>query len=118
MHLQQAGASGERRRDRGVVQLDLRVFDRGAIRADRRLERRGVGHDLVDLLARRDAALGQVLVSRGLGLGVRGLCLIARQRRLGLMQCRFERASIEPDQHLVLFDVVAFLEVDRTSARR
>ena len=55
VHHQRAGAPADRRGDRRVLQLHLRVLDRRAIGAHGRLERRGVGVDLIDLLARRDA---------------------------------------------------------------
>ena len=65
-------------------QLDLRVLDVGAIGGDRRLERRRVGDDLIDLLLRRDAALEQILVARRLRLA---LAACATSRSSGAWAC-------------------------------
>ena len=54
---QRAGAAGDRRADGGVLQLHLRVLDRGAIGGERGLERGDAGARGVALLARDDAAL-------------------------------------------------------------
>ena len=65
------------RPDGGVLQLDLGVLDRGAVGGDRRVERGGGGERLIELVARGDPALGEVLVALGLGAGVGRLRRIA-----------------------------------------
>ena len=113
MHHQHAGAAGDRRLDRRVLELDGGVLDGRPIGADRRLERRRGRAGRVDLLARGDAALGELLGALRLGGGIRELRLVPRERGFSLLQRRFERTSIEREQDLPLRDVVAFLEVDR-----
>ena len=110
---QRPGAARHRRRDRRVLQLDLRVLDSGAVGADRRVERRGVGRHLIDLLARRDAAGGEVLIASRLCFRVRRLRQISIQIRLSLLERCFEWTAVQREQHLALRDVVALPEIDR-----
>ncbi len=81
--------------------------------ADRRVERRGVGDDLIDLFLRRDAALEEVLVACRLRFGVRRLRDVAVERRLRLLQRRFERPLVDLDDDLPFRHFVAFDEVHR-----
>ena len=113
VHDQRAGAAGDRRGDGRVLQLDLRVFDGGAIGLERRFERRGAGPGLIGLLLGRDTARLQILESRRGGLGLVRLRGVALERRLRLLQRAFERPPIQGEQRLSFLDVVAFLEVDR-----
>ena len=112
MHHQRAGAAGNRRRDRRVLQLHARVLDRRAIGADRRVERGGAGVLRVELFVRGDAAIDEVLVALGLRGGVGGLRLIALEVGFRLLQGGFERPPVEREEHLPRTDVVAFLEGD------
>ena len=112
MHHERAGASGDRRANRGVLQLDLRVFDGRAVGADDRIERGGGGARRVALLARADSALDEIFHSLCNDLGVGGLRRVARQVRFGLIQRRFERPMVEREEHLPGLHVVALLEVD------
>ena len=79
---QRAGAAGDRRGDRRVLELDLGVLDGGAVGADRRLERRRGGARRIDLLARRDAARGELLRALAPGLPRWPPAPVALQRRL------------------------------------
>ena len=112
MHHERAGASGDRRANRGVLQLNLRVFDGGAVGADDGIERRGRRARRVALLARADAALDEVVHSLRDDFGVRRLRRVARQVRFGLIQRGFERPMVEREQHLSGLHIVALLEVD------
>ena len=73
-----------------VLQLHLGVVDIGLIERDRGIERRGVGDDLIDLFLGRDAALEQILIAHRLRFGVRRHRDVAIERRLRLLQRRFE----------------------------
>ncbi len=115
MHHQRAGASRQRRGNRGVLQLDFGVLDRGAVGFDRRRQGGGAALRRVDLFAGRNAALGQVLIALGLRRGVRRLRDVPFEVGLRLLQRGFERPSIELEERLAFLDVVAFLELHAVS---
>ena len=102
MDHQRAGAAGNRRGDRRVLELNLRVVDGGAVGLQRGGERLGRRPRLVGLLARRDAARQQVLIAGGARASVGFLRGVAREIGLRLRQRGFERPSIELEQDLAL----------------
>jgi hypothetical protein len=112
VHHQRTGASCDRRPNRGVLQLDFRVFDGGAISTHDGIESRGGGAGRITLLARTDAALDEVFHSLRDDFGVGCLRSVARQVRFGLVQRCFERPVIECEEHLPFAHVVALLEID------
>ena len=118
VHHQRAGASGDRRGDGRVLQLHLRVLHRRFVGIHGRISAATVGLRRIHLLARRDAALRQLLEPLGLLRRVGGLREIAIEVGLRLLQRRFERTPIEREQDLPGRDVIAFGEVDARSAGR
>ena len=83
---ERAGAAGDRRANGGVLELHLRILDRGAVGGERALERGDSGLRGVALLARDDAALHQLLVALHDHFRVRGLRRIAFEIGGGLLQ--------------------------------
>ena len=103
MDHQRAGAAGDRRRDRRVLELNLRVLDGGAIGFDGGVQRGDAVVRAVSTCSRgRDAALGELVEALGLRLGVRRLRHVALEVGLRLLERRFERPAIELEQHLSL----------------
>jgi hypothetical protein len=85
MHHEGTGAPGERRFDRGVLELDLGVLDGGAVGGDRGIERFSGRNRLVQLIAGCDAAIGEILETLRLRSCVGRLGRVARLVGLGLL---------------------------------
>ena len=108
--LAQPDTPGDRRLDGGVVELGLRVGDRGVVGRDLRGQLRDGGALGVGLLPRGEfAELGEALQVE---IGVGEIGLVLRLLGLGLVERRLERPRIDLDQQIALLDELAFLEGD------
>ena len=93
---ERARATGNRRLDRRVVELNLRVLERRPIRVDGGLERRGRGRARLHLLRpRRVPRVASVWYRPACVLRVRCLREIAREVGLDLCERRLERSAIQ-----------------------
>src|SRR3569832_1761453 len=86
-----AGAALDRRGDRSIAELHLRIVDRRLIAPDRRLELADRRRLRVDALARGEFLLATRLVAREVELGVLELRLILCLLRRRLVECCLER---------------------------
>ncbi len=108
--LAQAGDTRDRRPDGGIVELGLRVGDRGIVGGDLRgqlLHGRALGVGL--LLGREFAELG---VALQIQIGVGQIGLVLRLLGLGLIERGLVRPWIDLDQQITLFHQLAFGEGD------
>ena len=100
----------DRRIDARVSEIELGAIERGFVGFDSCRKRFGIGHELVALLRRHDAAIGQHHGAIGVRLGAFELCLVARHLRFGLTNRGFERCGIDLEQQIALPDHLAFFE--------
>src|SRR5258706_2842043 len=102
----------DRGADRAVLQVQLRVVERGTASLGDGFGRVGVGADLrVGFLG--DEILGeQFLVSALLRAGLILLRRVAQEVGFGLAQCRFIGARIDLEQNATSREFLAFLETD------
>ena len=112
VHHQRARAPRDRRGDRRVLELHLRILQRRLVGIHGCVERGCRRLRGIDLLAWRDASLREFLEPLGLLRGVGGLREIAVEVGLRLLHRRFEGALVEREQDLPGLDVVSFGEVD------
>jgi hypothetical protein len=113
--------SGDRRTNRGVLEIETRVVDRRLVRLHRRLHRFGRRLRLVGLRLRHVVLLGQRLVSLGVALKRLRLGLVASERRFGLTQRGRDRTRVELEENLSGLDLVPLVEqhgVERTADLR
>ncbi len=107
-----AGHAVDGRLDARVVELQLGVLDRGAIvlhRAGELLDQRAL---VVDLLLGQEVLPAHRDVAIEIALGAVELRLIARQRRLTLVQQDLERPRIDLGDDLVVLDRLPLAEDD------
>jgi hypothetical protein len=101
-----AGPAGDRRPDRGVVELNLGAFDRRLITFDGRLE---LAHQRIlcvhALLGRKVAELGDPFQIEFCILELR---LILGDGRLGLVERRLKRTRVDLGEDIARLDVLAF----------
>jgi len=107
-----ASTAGDRGANRGVLQLDFGILDRSAVGAHRGVEGGGGCARRIALLACADAAFDEVIHALRDHFRVRGLRGVAREIRFGLIQCGFERAMVEREEHLTGLNVIALIEID------
>ena len=101
VHHQRAGAAGDRRRDRRVLQLDARVVDRGAIGGDRRRSSASAFALAVSTCSRvAMPRVGEIDETLRLHVGVGRLRDVALQVRFGLRERGLERPPVEREEHL------------------
>ncbi len=112
VHHQRSSAPGDRCANRGVLQLDFRIFDGSGVGPDDSIERGGCRARRIALLARADSALDEIFHSLRDHFGVGSLRGVARQVRFGLIQRGLERSMIEREEHLPGLHVVTLLEID------
>ena len=96
-----AGHAVDGRLDARVVELQLGVLDRRVVVLDGPRELRDQCLLVVDLLLRQEVLCPHRLVAIEIALGAIELRLIARQRRLPLVQQDLERARVDLGQYLV-----------------
>ena len=108
--LAQAGDTRDRRLDGGIVELGLRVGDRGIVGGDLRGQLLHGGALGVGLLLGREFAELGVALQVQVGIGEVGLVL--RLLGLGLVEGGLVRPRIDLDQKITLLYQLAFLEGD------
>ena len=108
--LAQAGDARDRRLHGGVVELGLRVGDRGVVGGDLRGQLRDGGALGVGLLPGGEFAELGVALQVEIGVGEIGFVL--RLLGLGLVERSLERPRIDLDQRVAFLDELAFLEGD------
>src|SRR5581483_10530618 len=109
-------APGDRGRNLGVLDLELRLVDRGLVALDRPARLVDRGAHRVDLLL-RDRELARLLVLRLLEalqveLGVLELRLVARELALRLLELDLEGPRVDLEEDLILLDELPLLEAD------
>ena len=102
----------DRRQNCRVAQVDAGVFDRRLRRPHGRSENRQAGLHVFELLRRRDASGRQSALARDLQFGALERCPIALESGLALGKLRPQRAVIEGEQKISLFDLLPFLEMN------
>src|SRR3990170_4981440 len=111
VHQQASYLAVDRRVEVAVGQLNFDVFHRRLVRVDHRLQRVGIGPDLVILLLGNVLFLQQIRVTARLFARVLQLRHVPRQVRFGLFHRGFEGTRIDGEEHLSFLDVLPFLEV-------
>ena len=104
------GDAGDRRLDLGVVELGLRVGDRGFVGGDLGGELGDGGALGVGLLPRREFA--ELGVALKVEIGVGEIRLVLLLLGLGLVERGLERAGVDLDQQIALVDHLALGEGD------
>ncbi len=107
------GASGQRRRDAGVVELDARGLDLGLVGLDRRLQHRHLGALGIQGLAVDGAVARQFDVAGEVLAGIVQLRLVARPLGQGLGQLGLLHPVVEPRDELPFMHDLAFAEAHR-----
>ena len=112
-HLVPAHAAGDRRRHPGIIEIELRLIDRG----DRGVARCGgdghLRHALVIGLLGGVVVLAQLGGAVELRLGELELRLGLRLLGLGGLERKLERPRLDDEQKIALLDQLAVGEVDR-----
>ena len=113
LHADQAGDSIDRRHDRGVIQAELRLFDRGLLRF--RLGTGGGGglHGVVPLLLAGHFALKQLRVALRIHLRLLRGRIGLQKRSFCLGQGRFERTAIDLEKDVAFINQLPFLVILR-----
>ena len=109
-HQRAADAAGDRRRHRGIPQVDAGRAHRRLAGGHLRLGRFFGGHGGVVLLLAHGVGGHQRLVARGRGTGLRQLGLRLRQLGLGTLQHCFIGRGVDAEQGLPGLDVAALGE--------
>ena len=112
-----ADKAADRRADRGVAQVELRLDDCGLGGRDSRAGGLQIRDGVVVVLLGHGSPLGQGLQAPLVGFGLAESRLGTLELRLGLQQLRFVFARVEREQQLVLLDDRALGEVLRGEVR-